>query len=205
MIRFDDAARHLRGVWRLAMGDDDWRDDMDLTTEGVFASFWAIALSTPFAIVSVLSEYRIAIESPAFSSSIYAKAPMAVILPTELIASLVAWGVTLGALALVAQRFGASRETAALIISYNWSQLLAYFTVMGPAISIAATGNGQLSAFLFLGVLFFSIFLFWVVIRRNLPIDVGVAVTLIVGLSAISFGVYAIFTNIAVWLTHLFS
>ena len=198
MISFDYAARHVRGMWRLALGDDDWRDDMDLTTDGVFASFWAIAFSIPFEILGGMAEARIAASTPAYSSSLYASVPIAVMLATQIIASLIAWGVTIAALVLAAQRLGASRETAGLIISYNWSQLLAYFSVMAPAAAITATGSAELSALLFLGVLFFSIYLFWVVIRRNLPVDIGVTVLLIVALSAVSIGVYTVLTNIAV-------
>ncbi len=205
MISFDYAARHLRGVWRLAAGEENWREDMDLSTDGVFASFWAIALSAPFAIVGVLAEYRIAEASPAFRSSLYARAPIAVMAPMELLSSLAAWLITIAVLGLVARRLGATRETAALIVSFNWSQLFAFLTVMAPAVAIAATGNAEISSLLFLGVLIFSIYLFWIVIRRNLPIDIGVAVMLIVGLSAVSFGVYAILTNAAVRLYQLFS
>ena len=182
-----------------------WRDEMDLTTDGVFASFWAIVLSAPFAIAGGLTEARIAAASPAYASSLYAKAPMAVMLPTELLAALIAWGVTVAALALIARRLGATRETAALIVAYNWSQLFAYLTVLAPAAAIAATGSAETSALLFLGVLVFSIFLFWVVIRRILPIDVGATVLVIIALSAIAFGVYAVLTNAAIRLYQLFS
>ncbi len=205
MIGFDYAARHLRGVWRLAAGDETWREGMDLSTEGVFASFWAIAFSAPFAIVGILVQYKIAEASPAFPSSLYAQAPMALMAPVDLLSSLAAWLMTVAVLALAAKQLGAARETAALIVSFNWSQLLAFITVMAPAIAIAATGNAELSSLLFFGVLVFSIYLFWMVIRRNLPISVAIAIALIVGLSAASFGVYTILTNIAVRLYQLFS
>ncbi len=205
MISFDYAARHLRGVWRLAAGDENWRSEMDLTTEGVFASFWAIALSAPFAAVGVLAENRIAEASPAYQSTLYARAPMAIMLPAELLSSLVAWFITVAALGLVARRLGATRDAAALIVSFNWSQLLAFLAVMAPALAIVATGNAEIGALLFLAVLIFSIYLFWVVLRRNLPIEVSVAIVLIVGLSAASFGVYVILTNSAVRLYQLFS
>lgn len=205
MISFDYAARHLRGVWRLAAGDENWRAEMDITTDGVFASFWAIALSAPFAILGVLTETNIAKSAPAYQASAYARAPLALILPTELLSSLAAWLLTLAALAFVARRLGATRDAASLIISYNWSQLLAFLTTIAPAIVVTLTGNVQIGAFLFLGVLAFSIYLFWVVLRRNLPIDIGVAIALIAGLTAVIFGVYAIITNAALKLYQLFS
>lgn len=198
MIRFDYAARHLRGVWRLIGGDENWRDEMDLSTDGVFASFWSIALSAPFAIVGILTEYRIAGSSPAFQSSLHAKAPVAVMAPIELLSSLIVWLLSAAALVFVARRLNATREIAALIVSFNWSQLLAFITVMAPAIAIAATGNAEISSLLYFIVLIFSIYLFWVILRRNLPIDIGVTVLLIAGLSAASFAIYAILTNLAV-------
>jgi len=205
MISIDYAARHLRGVWRLAMSDENWRDELDISTDGVFASFWAVALSAPFAIVGVLAEYRIASASPAFQSSLYARAPISVMAPAEILSSLIAWGLAIAALAFAARRLNATRETAALIIAYNWSQLLAYITVMAPAIIIAITGHAEVSALAFLAVLFFSLFLFWIVVRKNLPIDIGMTIMLIVALSAVSFGVFAVVTNLAVRLFQLFS
>ena len=205
MISFDYAARHLRSVWRLAVGDEDWRAEMDITTDGVFASFWAIALSAPFAVLGIITETNIAKSAPAYQASAYARAPLALILPTELLSSVAAWLLTLAALALAARRLGATRDAAPLIISYNWSQLLAFLTTLAPAIAVTLTGNPQLGAFLFLGVLIFSIYLFWVVLRRNLPIDVGVAIALIAGLTALAFGVYAVITNVALRLYQLMS
>lgn len=205
MISIDYAARHLRGVWRLATGDENWRDELDISTDGVFASFWAVALSAPFAIVGVLAEYRIASASPAFQSSHYAGAPLSVMAPAELLSSLIAWGAGIAALAFAAQRLNATRETAALIISYNWSQLFAYITVMVPAVLILTTGNAELSALLFLSIFVFGVFLFWVVVRKNLPIDIGMTVMLLVALLAVSFGVYAVITNFAARLFQLFS
>ncbi len=205
MISFDYAARHLRGVWRLAAGDEDWREEMDISTEGVFSSLWAIALSAPFAVLGVITETNIAKSAPAYQASAYARAPLALILPAELLSSLVAWLLTLAALAFAARRLGATRDAAPLIISYNWSQLLAFLTTLAPAIAVVLTGSAQIGAMLFLGVLFFSIYLFWVVLRRNLPIDVGVAIALIAGLTAVVFGVYTIITNAALRLYQFFS
>ncbi len=205
MISFAYAARHLRGVWRLAAGDDDWRDEMDLSTEGVFTSFWAIAFSAPFAIVGVLTEYKIAGSAPAFQSSLYAKAPLVILAPVELLASLIVWLMTAAALGFVAKRLEATQETTALIVSFNWSQLLAFITVLAPAVVFVTTGNAQIGSLLYFVVLIFSIYLFWIVIRRILPITVGVTILVIVGLSAVSFGIYAVLTNLAIRLYQLVS
>ena len=205
MISFDYAARHLRGVWRLATGDEDWRTEMDITTEGVFASFWAIALATPFAILGAITETNIAKSTPAYQASAYAQAPLALILPTELLSSLVAWLLTLAVLALAARTLNATRDAAALFISFNWSQLLAFLTTLAPAVALVTTGNAQIGAFLYVGIFAFSLYLFWMVLRRNLPIDVGVAIALIVGLMALIFGIRAIITHFALRIYQLFS
>ncbi len=203
MISLDYAATHLRGIWRLAVGDENWRDELDITTEGVFASLWAIAFAAPFAILGVITDSNIAKSAPAYQNSAYAKIPLAVILPTELLSSLIGWLITLAVLGFTARRLGQSRNAAGLIISYNWSQLLAFITILAPACTIALTGNAQLSALIYLGIFVFSIYLFWVVLRRNIEIDVSITIALIVGLFALSLGVSTILLNAAHWLNQL--
>lgn len=205
MIDFEEAGQRLRGVWRLIAGDEAWREDMDLSTEGVFRSFWAMALSAPFAVLSVLAQSGIARTTPDFASTIYAKAPLPIVLVSELGAALAAWMIAIAALTFAAKRLNAGREAAGLIAAFNWSQLLTYLVSAAPAGLFILTQNIELTAISLIAVFAFSIYVFWVVLRRNLPIDVGPAIAIIVGLSAISIGVYTLITNIAIWFIQLFS
>ena len=56
---------------------------------------WAIAFSIPFEILGGVAEARIAAATPAYSSSLYASVPIAVMLGTQIIASLIAFTLAL--------------------------------------------------------------------------------------------------------------
>ncbi len=205
MIDLDYAARHLRGVSRLIAGDDAWRDDMELSTDGVFKSLWAILFSAPLAVLGVITEHRLSVASPNFEQTLFAKAPLVVIAPVTLLASLIVWLITIAALGFVAQRIGATRNIASLIVSYNWSQLLVFAVSAAPAAVFALTRNSDITIILYLTVFFFSVFIFWVVLRKNLPIDAGATVALIAAFTLISFGAYELMTNAAISVVQLFS
>jgi hypothetical protein len=192
-------------VSRLAAGDEDWREDMELSTDGVFKSLWAIAFSAPLAVLGVITEHRISVASPNFQETLFAKAPLIAIAPITIFASLTVWLISIAALAFIAQRMGAARNVAGLIVSYNWSQFLVFAVSAAPAAVFALTRNADVTVILYLTVFFFSIFLFWVVLRQNLPIDVGATVALIVAFTLISFGAYELIANAAISLFQLFS
>ena len=205
MIDFEYAGRHLRGVWRLVSGDAAWRDDMDFTTEGVFRSFWAVALSAPFALFGFVAAARAVARTPEYPRTIFAKAPLGVLLAAEIATMVLFWAAAIAILAFGAQRLGASRNAAAVIVAFNWSQLLAVIAASAPALVLALTGNAALFAALALPVLAFSVFLLWVVLRRNLPLDVGLAVAMIAALIVVELALNSLVANGAIWLYQLVS
>lgn len=195
MISLDKAAQHLRGAWRLVARDAAWREEMDLSLDGVFNSLWAFLLAVPFALLSILAENRLALSMDDYSTTIFAKAPLSAIAVASLLISAIIWAGTLYILAYAAKRAGASRSVAGLIVSYNWTQLLVYIASAAPALAILLGGAMGIAGFLYLLLFGFSLYIFWVVLRENLPLGTSGIVALIAGLTILSLAIYSLMLN----------
>lgn len=205
MIDFEYAGRHVRGVWRMAIGAPDWTDDVDRSVDGVFRSFWAIALATPFALLAFHSAARAARLSPRYAETVFAKAPAPLIISAEMLGFIASWAASVAALGAIARALKESNHAASLIVTYNWSQLLTMAVASVPAALLAVTGATELFVLLALPAIAFSFFVLWGVLRRNLSITVGVAISLIALLTLIELLINAATTQGAVALIQLLS
>jgi len=205
MIDFDYAGRQVRGVWRMVFGGGEWRDDIDPSIDGVFRSFWAFAFSTPFALLAFGAGYRIAASSPEFTKTIYAKAPLAVLFPTEIIALAAYWGASIAALVLAARSIGATRQAGGLIVAYNWGQLLTFIISAIPAAILVITGDLDIFVLFALPVVAASFFINWRILRQSLPINIGVTIFLMALLTVVELSVNSAVTYAIVSLYLLFS
>lgn len=205
MIGFEYAGRHLRGVWRMITGDANWTEDIDRSVDGVFRSFWAILFTTPFALLSFHAAQRAAAASPQYEETIFARAPAPVVMAAELVAFCASWLASIVILALAARQFRATRNAGALIVTFNWSQLLTFVAAAIPAAALALTGNSPIFVILALPAIVFSIVVLWGVLRRNLPVTIGVAVALIALLTLVELSINAVTTQGAAALFQLLS
>ena len=205
MIDFEYAGRHVRGVWRMALNDAGWTDDVDRSVDGVFRSFWAMAFAAPFALLAFHSAERAARLSPRYAETIFAKAPPLLIISAEMFGFVVSWLASVAALGAIARALDASDRAGGLIITYNWSQLLTIAVASVPAAFLAVTGATQLFVFLALPAIMFSFFIIWGVIRRNLSVTIGAAISLIALLTLIELLINAVTTQGAVALVQLLS
>lgn len=203
MIDFDYAGRHVRGVWRMATGDAAWGEDIDRSVDGVFKSFWAMTLTAPFALLAFHSAERAASASPRYPETIFALAPAPVVIGAEMTAFCVSWLASIIALGFIARALDASRQAAALIVTFNWSQLLTFAAAAIPSAFLAATGDDQVFVLLALPAMVVSVVVLWGVLRRNLPVTVGVAVALMALLTLIELAINAATTQGAVALFQL--
>jgi hypothetical protein len=188
MMDFDYIARHVRGVWRMAFGgheSDGGDDDMDRSMDGVFASFWAIIITAPFAMVAFTADKQIAASSTEFSNTVYAKAPLPVLFTAEIIALAAYWAASIAALVLTARSLNATRQVAGLIVAYNWGQLVIFMLSAAPAATLIFTGNLNLFALVALPAGIAGVFILWRVLRVSLPLTIGATIFLIVLLTAI--------------------
>lgn len=205
MMDFDYAAQHLRGVWRLAAGDENWRQDMDLTLDGFFRSLWAMALAIPFALLGFTAAARAIALTPEYPRTMFSKAPLGVLLGIEVLTMIIAWFFSIAILAFSAKRIGASKQAAGLIVTFNWSQLLGGMVAVIPAIALIASGSLELFAILAIPALIFNLFLAWSVIRKNLAIDIGVTIAILAIIIAAEIGVNSVITRGGVWVYQLLS
>ncbi len=194
MINFDYIARHVRGVWRMAFGghESDGGDGMDRSMDGVFASFWAIIITAPFAMVAFTADKQIAASSTEFSNTVYAKTPLPVLFTAEIIALAAYWAASIAALALTARSLNATRQVAGLIVAYNWGQLVIFMLSAAPAATLIFTGNLNLFALVALPAGIAGVFILWRILRQNLPLTIGATIFLIVLLTAIKLFVNSI-------------
>lgn len=202
---FDYAAKNIKGVWRLAFGAPDWRDDLDISVDGVFRSFWAVALAAPFSILAFLAARRAALATPEAASSVITDTPLAVILPADIIGLALDWGASIAALVFTANAIGARKQAAQVIVGFNWAQVIAAIAISLPVLVLALTNNMDLFVLLYLPAVGFALALLWGLLRRSLPLDVGMTIALIAMLTLIGVIINSSVTASAVFLYHALS
>lgn len=205
MIDFEYAARHLRGIWQLAADNEDWREEMDLTLDGVFRSLWAIFLALPFSLLGFTAAARAIAQTPEYPRTMFSKAPLGVLLGLEVLTMVGAWFISIAILAFTARRIGASKQAAGLIVTFNWSQLFGGMVATIPALGLIATGSLEIFATLAIPSLIFSLFLIWSVVRKTLAADVGVTVAILAVIIAAELGVNSAITSGGIWVYQLLS
>jgi hypothetical protein len=205
MITVNYAAQNMRGVWRMAFGGGDWREDIDLTTDGVFKSLWAIALAAPLALLTFASARRAAMDMPQFQEAIFSKAPFSLLLAAELGAFTLYWAASIAALAMTASAINASQRAASVIVAFNWSQLLSFIIIAAPAALLGMTGNINLFVLLYLPALFLSLAILWGVLRQCLPVNIIMTISLIAMLALIEIIINTLVAHGAVKLYQLLS
>ncbi len=209
MIDFDYAARNIQGVWRLAVEGPEaqWsgRNGVDRSVEGVFRSFWAVALTAPFSLLAFVSAHRAAMQSETLQPVLLAEAPMALLLIAELAGFLADWALSIGALVVTARALDAQSRTGDVIICFNWAQVMAAIAVSTPIFLFALTANASLFSIFYLPALGFAIMLLWRVLRGCLPLSVGMTIALLAMLALIGVIANATVTGGALFLFQLLS
>ena len=181
MIQSDYVITHLRGIWQLIVGRKDWRADMDISVDGVFRSLWALALSTPIAIIAAIATQNLQALVPESTDAIKVTAPLPVSIFAMLVSLAVTWFGILAGLVAVTRGMNATHAAGPLIITYNWSQLLSFLAFMAPISVFAITQSAEAFVLSALPVAIFELVILWNIIRRILPIGVGGAIALMLG------------------------
>ncbi|MBN9044123.1 MAG: hypothetical protein J0H18_00460 [Rhizobiales bacterium] len=121
MPSLDDIFRYFRGAWAMMLGRRSGLDDLDISAEGFWSSFWGIAVALPPLFASWV----------VFAANLTAgreDAGLRLTLVTRAaVIDLIAWVLPLVVLALVVRRVGIGRRFAPYVIATNWgSALLAW-------------------------------------------------------------------------------
>ncbi|MEM7740674.1 MAG: hypothetical protein AAF225_07725 [Pseudomonadota bacterium] len=169
MISGRDLSSALAGTVTMARADERWRDRLDMSTDAVFRSFWAIPLALPPHLLAAEGARRISVEAGQYSLA--SVSPMAYAV-SETAGFLIAWGLQLALLVSLARRRGAGWKISPLIIGFNWAIFL---TRLGFGLFLGLslmTGMGVVAPLTALFVFAFSIWIKWGVIRRTLDTSV---------------------------------
>lgn len=203
MIDFAYTAQQIKGVWRLLFKGDS--ADLDRSLDGVFHSFWAIALSTPFILATYMGAQKLAAMAPDSAETIFTKAPFLWLFGARLLAFLAYWAASIAFLSSIARMGRASGQAGTMMIAYNWSHFLSFAAASAPAAALALTGNAELFAVFALPAVIFSYVVFWNTLRRTLPLTIGVTIAIIAGLTVFQILVNAIISESAIGLYQLVS
>ncbi|MBL4620758.1 MAG: hypothetical protein JKX88_11750 [Marinicaulis sp.] len=199
MITINYVAQNIRGVWKMAFGGEgDGHEDLDFTTDGVFKSLWAIIISAPFALLAFAAGRRVVMDMPQYNETIFANAPFSLLLTAELGALALYWSASIAALVMTARAINASRQIASLIVAFNWSQLLGFMIIALPATLFGMTGNMNIYVLAILPASFLSLAILWGVLRRCLPINIIMTISLIAMLVLIEIMINTLVTHGAV-------
>jgi hypothetical protein len=172
MISTDYAFRHIEAVIGLIVGRDDAFEQMDISADGFWRSFWAIVFSLPafFFMWTVSSRDPAAYLSPIIRIGLDATFDIGIWLLTTMI------------LILLLRPLGYENRTAHLIVARNWASLI--ITYISALIYIPEALSGPGSAGLIAGIfilLIVTIVMFVRLTRKALECGMFTAIGLVVG------------------------
>lgn len=175
MIGFDRAAAQIGAAWGMAWNRPDWRDGLDRSVDGVFASFSAILFAAPFYVVSYAAIRRAAAGSQKPISDPILEAPAAIGVPAQLVGVLADWAASIVILIFAARIIGAEKRASELIAGYNWIQVPIAAVQAVPLVVLGLAGGQRYAGAFYLPAVALVIALLWGVLRRALA--TGVAAT----------------------------
>lgn len=173
MTVFDHAARSLDGAWRMAWGMPGWEERLDRSVDGVFRSFWALAAAAPFPLLSFASFRRASGVIAGFPKPPLLEAPFALLATAELASFFLAWGFSLFTLIMIARNVGAQKSVASLIVGFNWAHVYAAAAIALPVMVMGLTASTRLASAIYLPAVVFAVAIVWGILRRSLPLNVG--------------------------------
>jgi len=184
MIDLDYVARQLAGVWKMTTGDAGWREDLDLTADGVFRSFGAVLFALPLSLALYFLYWRAAqrvVDIP--KSDLLAAGPLG-FFAAQLATTLADWALSVCLLIAFARTLSAERRIADVIVGFNWAQLLIIFIQIIPMAALATTGQATTGALLGLPAMALQLAILWGVLRRGFEKDAGPTVVMLAALIA---------------------
>ena len=190
MISAQTITEGISLAWAMARRRDDFAEGVDLSSEAVFRSFWAIPLALPAHLVAVEVQRRMLVDAPnpSFSQQMVLFDPT-VLLIAQLLIFLGSWGVQLFILSSLAQRRAVGWKVSPLIIGYNWSRFaysLFIGAVVGASLLLGVVGLGSFGELVAVGLL---LWVQWGIFRMTLDLGVGGTVGVIVLLLIAAVGI----------------
>lgn len=170
MPPFEDMQRYLNGAWRLMMGKADGMRMLDLSADGFWNSFFAMAVALPAMVVGwvgIANEIGGALDGGG--------ATRLAILVRLAIVDAGTWVLPLVVLALAAPRAGIADRFVHYVVATNWASAIVVWMMLPPALlRLLAPSLLGFAALLSLGLFLLSMMLTWRV--TNLAIGKGASI-----------------------------
>ncbi len=172
----------LAGAWSLAWGRDDWRDKIDLSTDGFFRSFIAIPLSLPFHIFIAVGVVQAVEAFQPADGDFQANATLATMAFSSF-AFVLDWLLTIAVLLFATRLLKVENNFSVAVIAFNWTRLLTLVaSAIGPALFLLGARSGSLFFLIIFATTIWMLLVLWRVIHKSLliPISQTLAVFLLV-------------------------
>jgi len=182
----DEIVRSLTGAWQLFLDRPDAMRHFDVSVEGFWRSFRAILLILPAYLLVAISE-RVQILTDAFPDAGFGDGSFVV---NKALTLVLDWITLPIVLALLARPLGVGRMYAAYIVARNWGAVLA-IAPFGLIALLFLLGflSGELANVISLAVLVVIVRFNYLIARRALGADIGLAAGLVIADFAISLAI----------------
>ena len=191
LVTADETQASLTGAWRLMLGKADGTRLLNLTADGFWNSFYAIAIAVPALVVGWVGVANEIGDPDAFASRLSLLLRLAAI-------DLGAWVLPLVGLAIIAPHAGIGNRFVAYVVASNWASAIIAWLMLPAALArmFLSSGNGVtgiISLFCFV----LSMVLSWrmtnAVIGRGPAAGVAVFVGMFAASMAVLFGLQSLF------------
>ena len=182
----DESVRSLTGAWHLFLDRSDAMRFFDVSVDGFWRSFGAILLILPAYVLVVLSDRAQIVTDALFSEGFNASSFLA----NRAILLALNWVALPILLALVAQPLGVSRTYASYVVARNWCAVLTV-TPFGliALLHLAGLLSNEIASVISLAIIVVVIRFDYLIARRALGADVGLAVAVVLADLAIGLAI----------------
>jgi len=183
----DYFTQHLRGAWRLLRWDVDGLQEFDLTADGFYRSFWAIAAAFVLMVPAFAADHRVGMAFAAHAEDVQFAMPLGVYVATEMGVAAIGWATFLLMMSPAARALGAGDRYAIFVIVYNWASLLVVSLTLPLAVAqLSGIASWDITlAVQFVLALVFLVFS-WFVARVALDLE-GLDAAAVVALEVVIF------------------
>ena len=174
MIDLDYGYYHIERVWRMVAGDETALEDMDISADGFWRSFGAVAFALPAMFFSWVADARNLVFNGVERS-------VAQLVFANAVLEMVLWLVPILILAFVLKPLNLAHRFTHLIIVRNWFAVPIYYLYAVLALPSLVIAGWDLPPFLPLVVLFVMVWIQIRLTRMSLKCAPHIASALIIG------------------------
>lgn len=187
MPSFEEIVQYLTGAWQLMLGREDGLRKLDVSVDGFWNSFYAIAVAFPALFLSWVAH--------ANAYMPVGESKMAWILQLALV-ELAGWIIPLIALAIAAKPAGILDRFVHFVVATNWaSALIAWIAVPAPLLRLFFPSGEKMAINIGLLIFMIMMVLLWRLTNATLQKGPIVATAVFIAMTALS-------VTVMVWLQN---